>query len=119
MIDPERIDWDYDITTEDVLGVPARVFATRLRHAGALALEGRRRPGQAYLVEDDRRLTFAELDTLRTHLSASLAHFEVPSRWWIRSEPLPRNATGKIIKAALRSEWLTDSTAPSSTNTSG
>ena len=47
-----------------------------------------------------------DIEAIRAGLRASLAHFEVPSRWWIRTEPLPRNATGKIIKASLRSEWI-------------
>lgn len=48
-----------------------------------------------------------DIDSIQTELRASLAHFEVPSRWWIRTEPLPRNATGKIVKASLRLEWIT------------
>jgi long-chain acyl-CoA synthetase len=38
--------------------------------------------------------------------SRSLAHFEVPSRWWLRHTPLPVNDAGKILKARLREEWL-------------
>jgi long-chain acyl-CoA synthetase len=34
-----------------------------------------------------------------------LAYFQVPSRWWIRAEPLPTNAVGKVVKTALRSTW--------------
>ncbi|SHM64362.1 class I adenylate-forming enzyme family protein [Cryptosporangium aurantiacum] len=36
---------------------------------------------------------------------ASLAHFAVPSRWWIRAEPLPVNDAGKVVKARLAQEW--------------
>lgn len=43
---------------------------------------------------------------LTDRIRASLAYFEVPSRWWMREEPLPRNATGKIVKPALVQAWL-------------
>ncbi|MGD8606042.1 MAG: class I adenylate-forming enzyme family protein [Myxococcales bacterium] len=32
----------------------------------------------------------------------ALAYFKVPTRWQFRAEPLPRNATGKVLKNALR-----------------
>lgn len=31
----------------------------------------------------------------------TLAYFKVPTQWRIQSEPLPRNATGKVVKAVL------------------
>jgi hypothetical protein len=34
-----------------------------------------------------------------------MAHFEVPTAWSIRSEPLPTNASGKILKARIRRDW--------------
>jgi len=34
----------------------------------------------------------------------TLADFKVPTRWEIRSDPLPRNATGKVLKQVLRGE---------------
>ena len=42
---------------------------------------------------------------LRAHAAGRLAHFEIPSRWWLTREPLPTNATGKILKRALISAW--------------
>jgi acyl-CoA synthetase (AMP-forming)/AMP-acid ligase II len=30
-----------------------------------------------------------------------LAYFKVPSRWELRRDPLPRNATGKVLKSVL------------------
>jgi long-chain acyl-CoA synthetase len=36
---------------------------------------------------------------------ASLAHFAVPSRWWIRAEQLPVNDAGKVLKPRLRQDW--------------
>jgi len=47
-----------------------------------------------------------DIEKIQAELRESLAHFEVPSRWWIRTKPFPRNATGKVIKASLRSEWI-------------
>ena len=44
-------------------------------------------------------------DALRAHCTRRLAHFEVPTRWWIRSEPLPVNDSGKIAKPRIREQW--------------
>jgi long-chain acyl-CoA synthetase len=43
---------------------------------------------------------------LTNQIRANLAYFELPSKWWIRQEPLPRNATGKVVKPALIRAWL-------------
>ncbi|WP_182525481.1 class I adenylate-forming enzyme family protein [Nocardioides dongkuii] len=37
-------------------------------------------------------------DRLRTHAVDALAYFKVPSRWRIAATPLPRNATGKVVR---------------------
>ncbi len=37
--------------------------------------------------------------------STRLAHFEVPAHWWLRSDPLPVNAAGKVDKKVLRGQW--------------
>jgi long-chain acyl-CoA synthetase len=39
---------------------------------------------------------------LSDHVGVSLARFEVPSAWWVRDEPLPLNASGKVDKPLLR-----------------
>jgi long-chain acyl-CoA synthetase len=46
---------------------------------------------------------------LRAHVARSLAAFKVPVRIEFRSEPLPRNPNGKILKRELRHElgWQT------------
>jgi len=41
-------------------------------------------------------------DELRAFLSARLARFKVPHRFFIRTEPLPKGGTGKILKRELR-----------------
>ena len=33
--------------------------------------------------------------------AAALAYYKVPAHWEVRTEPLPRNALGKVVKAAL------------------
>jgi steroid-24-oyl-CoA synthetase len=38
---------------------------------------------------------------LREYLAGRLAAFKVPSQWEIRTEPLPRNATGKVLRHVL------------------
>ncbi|NEB40851.1 class I adenylate-forming enzyme family protein [Streptomyces sp. SID14515] len=41
-------------------------------------------------------------DVLRDHVGARLAAFKVPARVLFTEEPLPRNATGKLLKPRLR-----------------
>jgi long-chain acyl-CoA synthetase len=44
-------------------------------------------------------------EALHAHAASRLGRFEVPTRWWIRTEPLPTNAVGKVLKRQLRAEW--------------
>ncbi|MCX4725990.1 class I adenylate-forming enzyme family protein [Streptomyces sp. NBC_01306] len=41
-------------------------------------------------------------DVLRAHVGETLAAFKVPAYVFVRAEPLPRNATGKVLKRELR-----------------
>jgi acyl-CoA synthetase (AMP-forming)/AMP-acid ligase II len=41
---------------------------------------------------------------LSAFVADSLAYYKVPSHWDIRTEPLPRNATGKVLKRVLTGE---------------
>ena len=54
------------------------------------------------LAEGDR----TSPDELAAFAAQNLAYFEVPTRWQIRYEALPQNATGKILKRNLRDEWI-------------
>lgn len=45
-------------------------------------------------------------DELARFVGERLAAFNVPSRFWFRSEPLPRNPAGKVLKRQLRAELL-------------
>ena len=40
-------------------------------------------------------------ETLARFVGETLAYYKVPSRWEMRAAPLPRNATGKVLKALL------------------
>ena len=40
-------------------------------------------------------------DELREFAASGLAYFKVPSKWEIGSVPLPRNATGKVVRKQL------------------
>ena len=45
-------------------------------------------------------------DELSRFVGERLAAFNVPSRFWFRAEPLPRNPAGKVLKRELRTELL-------------
>ncbi|HSV79980.1 MAG TPA: class I adenylate-forming enzyme family protein [Ramlibacter sp.] len=47
----------------------------------------------------------ATVEELKAHAGRHLARFEVPSRWWLRHEPLPVNASGKVVKRELIGNW--------------
>ena len=40
-------------------------------------------------------------DELRDYLVERLARYKVPTRWRITTEPLPRNATGKVNRTQV------------------
>ena len=54
---------------------------------------------KAYVVPRPGATVTAE--ELGAWCGAALAYYKVPTYWEIREEPLPRTATGKIVKAAL------------------
>ncbi|SDH51307.1 class I adenylate-forming enzyme family protein [Pseudonocardia oroxyli] len=45
---------------------------------------------------------------LAEHAARTLARHEVPSRWWFTVGPLPTNASGKVLRRAVREQWPTD-----------
>ena len=45
-----------------------------------------------------------DVDELRAHLGEHIASFKIPTVWELRAEPLPRNASGKILKREIRDE---------------
>jgi acyl-CoA synthetase (AMP-forming)/AMP-acid ligase II len=79
-----------DIAEVAAFGVPDAQFGEQL------ALAVRTRTGEQ-----------PDADALRGFAAARLAHFKVPRYVWLRQEPLPRNATGKVLKNTLREEFAT------------
>jgi long-chain acyl-CoA synthetase len=55
--------------------------------------------GAAVVVAPGESLT---ADDLRAHCASLIAKFKIPRYIWLRSEPLPRNASGKFLKRELR-----------------
>jgi acyl-CoA synthetase (AMP-forming)/AMP-acid ligase II len=53
----------------------------------------------AIVVTRDAGLT---ADALRAHCARHVADYKVPDFVTLRTEPLPRNANGKLLKRALR-----------------
>ena len=49
-------------------------------------------------------------EALTEFLAASLAKYKIPARVWFRTEPIPRNASGKFLKRELRDELLKNDT---------
>jgi acyl-CoA synthetase (AMP-forming)/AMP-acid ligase II len=49
-----------------------------------------------------------DADVLAEHCRERLADYKVPTLWVIREEPLPRNATGKVLKNVLTGEASND-----------
>ncbi len=59
--------------------------------------------GAAVVLRPGAKVT---ADELALHVKARLAGFMVPTHIWFRSEPLPRNPQGKVLKRALRDELV-------------
>ena len=55
--------------------------------------------GKAIVVPEPN--ASVEREKLAAWCAETLAGFKVPSLWEIRSQPLPRNASGKILKNVL------------------
>jgi len=43
-----------------------------------------------------------DIDELTAFLAERIAPFKIPSQWFVREDPLPRGATGKILKREIR-----------------
>jgi len=58
--------------------------------------------GAVTVLRDGTNLT---AEQLQEFARTRLASFEVPTRWWIRTTPLPTSAIGKVLKAEVLQEW--------------
>jgi long-chain acyl-CoA synthetase len=72
-----------------VIGVPHDVLGEEVGAAVVL------RPGSKVTAEE-----------LTRHVRERLAAFKVPTHIWFRSQPLPRNPQGKVLKRELRDELV-------------
>lgn len=52
----------------------------------------------AVVVVDEGADVAVVTEELRSHAAAALAHYKVPVRWRLTTTPLPRNATGKVVR---------------------
>ena len=76
-----------DVMDAAVIGLPHKVLGEEV--------------GAVVQVRPGARITE---EALREHVAERLAAFKVPVRIEIRSEPLPRNPSGKILKRQLKEE---------------
>jgi len=77
-----------DVMDAAVIGIPHKVLGEEV--------------GAVVQVTPGSSVTEGDLQTyVRQHLAA----FKVPVKIELRTEPLPRNANGKILKRQLREEW--------------
>ena len=58
--------------------------------------------GAAVVLRPGAQVSTAEL---QIHAARQLAKYEIPSRWWLLHEPLPTNATGKVVKGEIVARW--------------
>ncbi len=56
----------------------------------------------AVVLAPDSPVTVTEL---RSFAAEHLAYFEIPTAWWLRTEPLPSNDVGKVQKRQLLATW--------------
>jgi long-chain acyl-CoA synthetase len=61
--------------------------------------------GAAVVLRDGATVTEAEL---KQFAAKRLAKFEVPTRWWLRFDALPTNASGKVVKREVIQHWPAD-----------
>jgi len=92
-VEVESVLYDHpDVMDAAVVGLPHHVLGEEV--------------GAVVQVTADARVSEAEL---RDHVAKKLAAFKVPVRIELRTQPLPRNANGKILKAQLKQELTSDS----------
>lgn len=63
---------------------------------------------KAVVVVDGEQPSENLIAELRSWVAAALADIKVPAHWELRTEPLPRNATGKILKQVVGGEATYD-----------
>jgi acyl-CoA synthetase (AMP-forming)/AMP-acid ligase II len=93
-----------------------------VQHAAVLGIPDPEYGEQVAAVVVRRPGSLVSGDDLVLHVKDRLGYFQVPTLWWIRDEPLPTNATGKVKKRDLQRDWptppTTDTRAPIDANAS-
>jgi acyl-CoA synthetase (AMP-forming)/AMP-acid ligase II len=91
---------------------PAEIEAVLLEHpavaeAAAFGVPDEKLGEQLVAVVHARAGAALDAAALGAFAAERLAHFKLPQRLRVASEPLPRNAAGKILKQQLREEYGT------------
>ena len=76
-----------------------------IREVGAFAVPHEKlgeELGLAVFFKDGQSATAAEL---KSFAAERMAHFKVPAHYWLRNEPLPRNAANKVLKNQLKGDF--------------
>ena len=85
----QRLDAHPAVAESAVVGVEHRELGQEVK---AVVVVGEEPPGGDLVAE------------LRAWVAATLADIKVPAHWELRTEPLPRNATGKILKQVVQGD---------------
>ena len=96
----------YSAEVERVVYLHPAVF-----EAAAFGVPDERLGEELAVVAMRRTGTDLDPEAVRAHVAGHLARFKVPRYVWIRDEPLPRLAAGKIDKRALRERMLREHSA--------
>jgi long-chain acyl-CoA synthetase len=72
-----------------------------VEEAAVVGVESRELGQEVKAIVVPRAGASIDVEALVRWVGETLAYYKVPSRWEVRAEPLPRNASGKVMKYAL------------------
>tara|TARA_B100000767_G_C19767513_1_gene538299 strand:- start:1005 stop:2720 length:1716 start_codon:yes stop_codon:yes gene_type:complete len=76
-----------------------------VREAAAFAVAHERLGEEVGLAVYFKEGQQASADELAAFVNGKLAHFKVAAHYWLREQPLPRNAANKVLKKQLRDDY--------------